>query len=357
MSKQVNKTAIGAFVVGAMVLAVTGVVVFGSGKFFTEKSVMVAYFEGSVKGLNVGAPVTFRGVKIGEVTDVRVNINTKDLSFWIPVVFEIDRDRLEEVGSGKKLGEGKLLPDLIDRGIRAQLQVQSLVTGQLLVDLDFYPDSPVRLIGTEMVDHKVEHPEMPTITTGLQRISKTIEQLPLDDIIHDISSTLNGIEQVVNSPKITEGIADVNRVLKDVQQLVRNLDRRLEPLGENLGGTLADVRQLVQNVDRRVEPVAVGLEETVKATRKLMQNIDRRTQPLAQELKTSVEAAHEVLQRAEKTLATIDIVAGEGSQLRFDLSDTLNEISGAARSLRILADYLQKNPDALLRGKSSPGGR
>ena len=140
MSKQANKTLIGAFVVGAVALAVIGVLVFSSGEFFTEKRTFVMYFEGSVKGLDEGAPVIFRGVRIGSVTNIILRADPNDLSITIPIFVEIEPERFEMGGSRKHSPE-ETSRILIQRGLKAELEMQSLVTGKLIVALDFFPDT------------------------------------------------------------------------------------------------------------------------------------------------------------------------------------------------------------------------
>ena len=143
MSKQANKTVIGIFVVVAIALVVAAVLILGSGKFFKQTLKAVCYFEGSVGGLNIGAPVVFRGVRIGSVTDVILRFDTKKLVFVIPVYIEIEPDKFSVIGvRPKQLGEN--LKTFIDRGLRASLETQSIVTGQMQVGLDFKPDKPAK---------------------------------------------------------------------------------------------------------------------------------------------------------------------------------------------------------------------
>ncbi|PLX52251.1 MAG: hypothetical protein C0612_02975, partial [Desulfobulbaceae bacterium] len=134
MSKEVNKIAIGGFVVGGIGLAVLALLVFGSGKFFQQKSMQVLFFEGSVKGLSVGAPVKFRGVDIGEVKNIELTINPNNLEFYVPVYVQIFRNRISILG-GKRVGQfdnEEVVDALVTKmGLRAQLKMQSLLTGQL----------------------------------------------------------------------------------------------------------------------------------------------------------------------------------------------------------------------------------
>src|SRR5215831_9717542 len=133
MARKAKPALIGAFVLGAIVLAVVGLIIFGGGKFFTQRQVFVAYFDESVNGLTIGAPVTFNGVKIGSVTDIKVVVDRDEVKGWTPVFFEVEADRFEDrAGHRIKFEPGApILKHLIDRGMRAQLETQSFVTGQL----------------------------------------------------------------------------------------------------------------------------------------------------------------------------------------------------------------------------------
>src|SRR5512134_2415689 len=148
MSKQASKSLIGAFVLGAIFLVVAGVVIFGSGKLFTKANKSVMFFEGSVNGLQIGAPVVFRGARIGQVTDVVVKMNARELTAFIPVYTEIYPQKIMPIEGDQSYDE-RYLQALITKGLRAQLQLQSFVTGQLMVNIDFYPNTPIRLVGLE----------------------------------------------------------------------------------------------------------------------------------------------------------------------------------------------------------------
>src|SRR5208337_4346120 len=158
MSKQANTKLIGGFVVGATVLIVAGILLFGSVKIFSHERQFVLFFNDSVKGLSIGSPVDFKGVKVGEVIDIKLILDRKDLSLGIPVFIKIDPGAISYGGSesammkmieAKLKGHEKFIQLLIDSGLRATLEMQSLVTGQLGIHMDFYPDTPIRLIGTE----------------------------------------------------------------------------------------------------------------------------------------------------------------------------------------------------------------
>ena len=152
MSKKASTTAIGIFVIGAVLLAVVGMVVFGSGRYFTKKYNYVAYFSGSVKGLNIGAPVLFRGVKVGSVTNIAMEYDAKDVAFRIAVAIQLVESSThvvnEEYTEGmEETTQDELVIDLINRGLRAQLAPQSFITGLLYVKLDFFPETQWHIAG------------------------------------------------------------------------------------------------------------------------------------------------------------------------------------------------------------------
>jgi len=338
MSKPANKTMIGAFVVGAVVLAVAAIVLFGSGKFFRKTELWLTFFQGSVKGLNVGSPVVFRGVQIGQVSDIIVGFDPNELEVLIPVFFEVDPQKFQNIGKRVETKDADMNKALISRGLRAQLQMQSLVTGQLLINVDFYPDTPANLIGRERFKGKIEFGqswEIPSVPTPLQELEKALSELNLKEITEDIRKAMKGIATLVSSPELHEGIIVIKDTLTDFQKLARNLDSKLEPLATSIDQTLAETR--------------AGIGDA----RKLM---NEQAPLLVSELKKAAEAATTALDHVNETLKSIENVAEEGTQLRHEVSATLTEIAAASRSVRVLADFIEQHPDALLRGRVTRTG-
>src|SRR5262245_10423609 len=168
MSRRANPAVIGGFVVGALVLAVVGILVFGSGRFFAQTSRAVMYFEGDIKGLQTGAVVAFQGVQIGTVSEIKAVFDPQNVKVQIPVIAEIRPDSIEFIGPRPKGGEG--IRKLVERGMRAQLQTESMVTGLFFIQLDFYPDAPAEEL---KLDPLTKLPEIPTIPTTLQQVELT----------------------------------------------------------------------------------------------------------------------------------------------------------------------------------------
>lgn len=228
MSKPANKTLIGAFIIGAIALLVVAVLIFGSGKFLKKTHYAVVFFEGSIKGLNEGAPVIFQGVKIGAVTNIRLVYDPANDSVRIPVIIELEPDKFERTDVVERQPE-KNLKMLIERGLRAQLQMQSIVTGQLMIALNFFPDKPATYIGFIK-----EYPEIPSIPTPLQELAKTIEELQLKEIVKKLNLTLNS-----------------------VRKLIQHIDKKIDPLIANL----SDTSEITQNT---LESMQATLKQTEK---------------------------------------------------------------------------------------------
>ena len=350
MKKQANKALIGAFVVGAVALVVAGLFVFGSGKFFTKKRTFVMYFEGSVKGLSVGAPAVFRGVKIGLVTDIKLRAFRKDMTVQIPVFVQVIQGKFEEIDSIEGEVEDEDIEtevrQLIEAGLRAQLTIQSIVTGQLMVEFDFYPDTPIRL-----VDADKEYPEIPTISSPLQELAKTVQQLNIDEIAKQATAALSGISNFINSPELTSSIQQLSLALEDARKLIQNIDNRVEPLSVSLEETIRDTQQLVRNVDSKIDPLEKGLDSTNKDVQQLVKVMQSRVKRLAAAMEKTSKTANATLTQTEKTLKTIEGLAGADSPVIYRLTQTLDQLSQAARAIRAWADYLQRHPEALIRGK------
>jgi len=316
MARKANPALIGAFVLGAIVLAVVGLVVFGGGKFFRQQQDFVAYFDESVKGLSIGSPITFNGVKIGAVTNILVVLDRADVKIWTPIFFEVEAHRFQDLAGHRiKFEKGAAgVQLLIDRGMRARLETQSFVTGQLALSLDFHPGTPIRLTG-----RRPDLIEMPTLPSSSEKIARTLEHLPVEEIVNSLQKALEGVDQLVNAPELMETIRELKPVLA---QLGKTLDGTRE--------TLKDAQKLVRNLDVRVGPVVTSAEKTLTTARA-------------------------TLEQAQDAIVSVNGLVSDGSPLQYELSVMLKELASAARSVRTLADYLDRHPDSLLFGKTSAG--
>ena len=390
MSKPANKKLIGGFVLGATALLVVAVVIFGSGKIFTKTIPVVFYFDGSVKGLNVGAPLVIRGVKVGGVTSVDLVFDPKNMSTQVPVHAEIDPNKIVRVGAGdyKMWEKEKNIRKLIDHGLRAQLQIQSIVTGQLLINLDFMPNTQARLVSKDPKEI-----EIPTVPTVLQEISDKLQTIPVDVVIDKMTSVLNGFERIINSPGVQAGAQNMDETLDEVKKLMVNINEEFKPMLRDTRNLMKNVDQLVVKVDRRFDPLVSKAEgaldevgpmvsdlkktlaktdgaldevgpmvsdlkktlaktdETLDATRKLVDQVSGEVGPLTAGLKKTLAEAHSAIARAEKTLEAAEANFYEGSEFYHTMTETLQSANEALRSGQILIEYLQRHPDAVIWGK------
>jgi len=352
MSKPANKTMIGIFVVGAVVLAVTAIVLFGSGKFFRKTEPWLTFFGGSVRGLTVGSPVVFRGVHIGQVTDIIVGFDATKLEILIPVLFEVDPEKFRDIGPDVRTSSVEMRKALISRGLRTQLQMQSLVTGQLLINLDFYPDTPAKLIGMDRFEVKMkveDRWEIPSVPTPLQELGKALSELNIKEITEDVRRAMDGIAKLAASPDLHASIGELRQTMTDVQKLVRNIDNKVEPLATGIDQTLAEVRA---GIDQTLVEARAGIGDA----RKLIANIDKQTTPLLSRIEKATDSVQNALEQADTTLKSIEGLAEEGSKLRFEVSAALREVGAASRSVRVLADFIEQHPDAILRGRAVQTG-
>ncbi len=301
MSRRANPVAIGSFVVGAVVLLVVGVMVFGSGILFRDTTTYVMFFGGDVSGLRVGAPITLRGVPLGKVTAIRASLERRfnRVESRIAVYAELGEGPIDIDAEIPGSGQADGYRFLIENGLRAQLQLQSFVTGQLFVQLDFHPDEPPIFVGG---DPDVR--EIPTIPTPLEQVARSarrllekLGELPLEEIIENLNLTLAGAGKLLNS--------------EETQNMVKDV-----------GVAVVDLRSVIRQAGRRVDGVSDELEKTLAA-------------------------ATRALDEARGSLG----VLSDDSTLRYEVATLLEEATQAARALRVLAEMLERNPESLLSGK------
>ena len=352
MSNKANPTLIGLFVLGAIALLVIGVLIFGSGKFFQETKTYVLYFQGDVANLKPGAPVTFRGVKIGSVTGVVLNFDARDMAVRIPVLIEIDLKQIRMVNGNLSDEEREnIMTELVNRGLRAQLKMQSLLTGLLSVELDFHPDTHPRLIGqTAAVDGK-EYTELPTIPSEIERLQKTLKQVPFDMMIAKAIASLEAIEEILKSEDLKAALGSFTKTMKNIEDLVVGLKRQLPEITASAGETMTEIQRTVKNADQKISAVSTRLETALKSTDKLMGSVTTEVRPLAENIRQTLASARTTLKHMDETLSAFKGIGSKDAVMGYKLYSTLDELSDAARSIRIFAEYLERHPEALIRGK------
>jgi paraquat-inducible protein B len=311
MAKQASKMMIGVFLIIALFLLIASLVVFGSGKFFTKTQKFVMYFNEPVKGLDVGSPVLFQGVAVGSVISIDIIADPIKRQANIPVIIQIELDRFKFRKPSETLNPQKDMPLLIEKGFRGVLTMQSLITGKLLIELDYYPGTPLILKNIDK-----EYIEIPTIPSTTSKLAQALDKLDLEAIQTKLESALDGIAKLVNNPDLSASIGHLKETLRDARKLVNRVDRQVDPLAQDTQKTVKDIGKLARDLDARVGELAPSLEKTLSAMRG---------------------------------------VISEDAPLIVEMVNTLKAISAASRSFRQLADYLEQHPEALIRGKGTAG--
>ncbi len=270
---------------------------------YTQKAHFVAFFDGSVRGLKTGAPVEFRGIRVGSVADLRLLFDRETTTFRIPVLLEIEPERVAQKGMAGVASPYESLKLLIERGLRARLETGSLITGQLFVDLDLYPESPLNLVG-----EGGPYPELPTLPASMEEMTASLTEflgklrkVPIDSIAQELKNTLEAANRTIGAPEVMGSI-------------------------RNLEATLASLQKVTDELGPKAGPIA--------------DNVER-----------STAAAIEALEQLQKTLGLVNDTLSPDQPLHYGLIEMVGELSETARAIRSLVNQLEQNPESFLFGK------
>lgn len=331
MSNKASPTVIGGFVVGAVVLIAVAFAVFGGTQIFAEKERYVAVFSEPTNGLRVGANVMLNGVRVGYVSDINLIIDEVNFETDTQVVLELLNESIKtksgeklDANFAKRINHDKLIQEA---GLRASLEMESFVTGQLNVALQLRPD-------TEAVMRAVKppYPEIPTVASNVQEMLNNLqawfsdfrEDVDIGGISQKLNDVLEALDNLARSEDIHGTIAGINRLLSD--------DEVLEIAG-NINRTLEEMRQA---------SAAAG---------NLFDNANEDVDMLVADLQPSLRRLAGALSEAEQTLSAAKLQLSGDSEQAYRLGAALNEFERAARAVREYFDYMERNPEAVLRGK------
>ncbi len=329
MNKKISPTLIGGFVVGAVALLLIAVIAFGSGRLFRQTKEFVLYFDGTVNGLHVGAPVKFKGVEIGSVKDILLQLNGDSGVNRIPVIIEIDLKKLTARGASGVIVEKEeaFQKAVVEQSLRAQLRTESMVTGVLYVSFDFFPGAPLTFVQKANTEHKYQ--EIPTTPTDLQqiqdaatRIVAKFEDVDFKAIITSLTKTVEGVDRLVNS-------ADLKSALRGLDQTMPKVDR-----------AISDISKLTTDLDGNIGRLSTDLAQTSEAARRAMEQAT-----------VAMKQTDATLLAAEGVMTNINGVMDQDSPTIYEFRKSLREVSAAARTLRLLSGYIERNPRALIFGK------
>ena len=319
MSRSANPITVGAFVLGILILAFLLVLFFSGGNWFSKRNHYVLIYDSSTKGLNVGAPVTLKGVKIGEVTDIKARMYSNSLAVLNTVTIEIDPAMIER--EDVKENGGALMDEMIKRGLSAQLRLQSLLTGLLYVDVDFRPDKERRL-----KDVPTEHQQIPTTRTDLEQLTRDLESIDINKLGENLQQIVSGVNSFIND--------------KSLQNMMKNIDDTLVAVR-----TSADaVRASANNVGTAIVPLAQHGDQTIA-------ELNRALPELITKLDSTMSALQQTAASLQKMSANATYLTSEDSPLLYRLDSAAASVNSAAEQVRRLSDTLERQPESLLYGK------
>jgi paraquat-inducible protein B len=328
MRRSANMTLIGAFVVGGILLIVAAVVLLGAGSFTGAKPTAIAYFEDSVSGLDIGAPVKFRGVSIGKVSQVLLRTtNQAPTDYSVPVVLEFAPDLLTRRGLDEALLQKQGLRGSVERGLRAKLQQQSVVTGVLYVELDYFPDTAFKL-------HEVkgEMAEIPTQPSNLGTLTRAVSQT-LDQ--------LSRIDFVAITKKVDSILGRIDKGASEIE---------FSKINTNLVQASANITKITG--DPAISKAVADFSTAMQGIDGLVKRLSGKVDPVAQDIQGMAAAGRKALERLNETSENLRTLTKPGSPARRDLDQALADVSEAAQAIRSLADFIERNPETIIQGRS-----
>ena len=316
-----RQTAIGAFVLGGVALLMAVIVLFGKFNLFSPTTRIAIVFQDSISGLAVGAPVTFRGVRIGAVARIGVEFDPTTLAAYIPVIVELEPKRVVLTQENKRTAMN--MTQLIAGGLRAELNTQSFVTGQSEIDLDFYP-------GTDAMLHPaITHlPEIPTRQSAIQRVKEQLSQLPLHELADNANATLQSL-----------------------RTLSEKLDHSLPPLIDSLRAAAARSAGAVGAASDSLAAMQKRLDTTLDDISRLANAGTLLVGQRGAELHTLLLSSNQTVLQAREVIADLKGVTAERGADRANVDSALRDLATAAGALRGLANDVEHNPQLLLTGR------
>jgi paraquat-inducible protein B len=332
MSRKANPTLIGTFVLGALALAVVATLLLAGGNWFGERRQHVLYFEGAAQGLQVGAPVVFLGVKVGTVKQIQLGLDEQSRRFLVPVMIEVQPQVVRtRGGENVDLRDRTTVRQLVERGLRGRLRLQSLLTGQLYVDLDFHPDKPATFAALDP-----DLSEIPTIRTAVQELASKLEGFPMDKFLADVTAISGAVNKLMSAQATQELPQRLDVTLRHLQSLAVRFDAQGGPILNDVRGNLAEMNKALlaaQAALAKLDTAADRVADLARSDSRMVASMTQASEELA-------KAASAVRRLTEQESPTTQ-----------HLNAALKEIARAADALRLLAETLEQQPDAIWRGK------
>ncbi|HWZ95934.1 MAG TPA: MlaD family protein [Opitutaceae bacterium] len=330
MKAKLSPTVVGVFVIGAVALGVVALLSFGGLHFFSQPQRFVVYFDESVHGLDLGSAVKLSGVRIGHVVDLNVRYDAKGNHSQVGVVCELSRDILTDSrGVPIDVSNRNALQILIDRGLRAKLGVVGLATGLLYVEMNFVDPAEYPVPAAGVIGEKYSVvPAMPSAIAeyqaSLTMILSNLKKVDFGGLADDVKKLLSTAQKQLDGADVKGLVSQWKDAGAAVKELASSPDAK--QAFANLNSAIAELRGVLAKVDAQVTPAGENLTATLK------------------EAKASLERFNAAAASAQHFIEAQSWVGDQGMQ-------TLQELGDAAESVRRLADFLERNPNALIVGK------
>ncbi|HUR29656.1 MAG TPA: MlaD family protein [Planctomycetota bacterium] len=352
-NRRASPVKIGAFVIGGIAILVAALLLLGSGRLFRRTVPFISYFDGSVNGLRAGAPVKFKGVEIGRVDRIRFLQGLTNKDQPIAVLYSLDADKLEPADDGtEEMAERVRIS--IENGLRLQLEPDSLVTGVLHASLAFLPDTEAKLHGPHegVIEIPTIPPAIQEIGEALRSIVERVESYPFEQVLDSLRRALDGVASLTSSPKLQEAIVSLDQALKDFDAAAVEVKRQVAPLGIGLQGVV----ERFGAVGNDLQQSLASARSTFSAVEGFSGEMSRAVGPLTDSLKSAAEHLQTTALTAQSALESMRVLLDPRAPIAVELRSGLREIAEVARSTRALFELLERDPAALLHGKSSKEG-
>jgi paraquat-inducible protein B len=320
-----NALLIGAFVIAALVMIVAGVLWLSGANLFKQQQTAMIYYRGNVSGLYVGAPVTFRGVAVGQIDSIGISVDRDTLKALIPVRVRLQADPVQYTGNAKNPVD---IQTLVQRGLRARLVAQSFVTGQKAIELDFLPNTPSTLLGDG------SQLEIPAVADRFGALIDQVAELPLRDTVQEIRDT----------------VKELRGTLVGIQHSLDGAQTVLARTSDELAKTGNDARATLKVANEAVRQVQASTAATLNSITKLADTSRDTVQTAQPELQRTLAGAREAAESARLAMDRVAEMTAPGASLRGDLDAAIRDLSQAARGLRDWSELLEEKPNAIIFG-------
>ena len=324
-----NALLIGGFVIFALAMMIVGVLWLSGNTLFRKQQEAMIFYKSNVTGLYVGAPVTFRGVSVGQVEEIGIEVDRESLTALMPVRIKLAADALR---FGRHKETPVDLPTLVQRGLRARLVAQSFVTGQKSIELDFVPNTPSTLVGDG------SKPEIPALAERFGALFDQVAELPLRDTVQEIRDTVK---------ELRDTLVSVQHTLEGAQTMLKNTAGELAQTGTESRVTLKAATDAIHAVQGQSDKTLAAITQLSDATRSTV----LAAQP---ELQRTLAGTRDAAESARVAMNRVAEMTAPNASLRGDLDAAMRDLSQAARGLRDWSELLEEKPNAVIFGNRRP---